>query len=48
MMAGLAADNGERKTMMTEATYLEAHRAATSMGVNKGGVDVWAGAPRAA
>ena len=38
MMAGLAADHGERKTVMIDATYLKAHRTATSMGVKKGGV----------
>ena len=52
MMAGLAAEHGEQKTVMNEelsaigprtmtnATYLKAHRTATSMGVKKGGVDV--------
>ena len=39
MMAGLAAEHGERKTVMIDATYLKAHRAATSLGVKKGGVD---------
>jgi len=38
MMAGLAAEHGERKTVMIDATYLKAHRTATSMGVKKGGV----------
>jgi hypothetical protein len=36
MMVGLAADHGERKTVMIDATYLKAHRTATSMGVKKG------------
>ncbi len=40
MMAGLAADHGEEKTVMIDATYLKVHRTATSMGVKKGGVDV--------
>jgi transposase len=40
MMAGLAAEHGEQKTVMIDATYLKAHRTATSMGVKKGGVDV--------
>ena len=39
MMAGLAAEQGEEKTVMIAATYLKAHRTATSMGVKKGGVD---------
>jgi hypothetical protein len=39
MMAGLAAEHGEEKTVMIDATYLKAHRTATSMGVKKGGVD---------
>ncbi len=37
MMTGLAAEYGEEKTVMTDATYLKAHRTATSMGVKKGG-----------
>ena len=40
MMAGLAANHGEEKTVMIDATYLKAHRTATSMGVKKGGVAV--------
>ena len=40
MMAGLAAGHVEDKTVMIDATYLKAHRAATGMGVKKGGVDV--------
>ena len=39
MMVGLAAEHGEEKTIMIDATYLKAHRTATSMGVKKGGVD---------
>ena len=39
MMAGLAAGHGEEKTVMIDATYLKAHRTATSSGVEKGGVD---------
>ena len=30
MMAGLAAEHGEEKTVMIDATYLKAHRTATS------------------
>ncbi|HBB85270.1 MAG TPA: IS5 family transposase [Sulfitobacter sp.] len=37
MMAGLAAEHGEQKTVMIDATYLKAHRTATSMGVKKKG-----------
>ena len=40
MMVGLAAEHGEEKTVMIDATYLKAHRTATSMGVKKGGVGV--------
>jgi hypothetical protein len=39
MMVGLAAENGETKTVMIDATYLKAHRTATSLGVKKGGMD---------
>ena len=39
MMVGLAANHGEEKTVMIDATYLKAHRTATSMGVKKGGLD---------
>lgn len=38
MMAGLAAEHGEETTVMIDATYLKAHRTATSMAVKKGGV----------
>lgn len=37
MMAGLAAAHGEETTVMIDATYLKAHRTATSMAVKKGG-----------
>lgn len=37
MMAGLAAEHGEDKTVIIDATYLKAHQTATSMGVKKGG-----------
>ena len=40
MMAGLAAEHGEEKTVMIDATYLKAHRTATSMAAKKGGVVV--------
>ncbi|SOC20168.1 transposase [Rhodobacter sp. JA431] len=38
MMAGLAAEHGEKTTVMIDATYLKAHRTATSMAAKKGGV----------
>ena len=41
MMAGLAVEHCEKKTMMIDATYLKAHRTATSMGVKKGGLDAF-------
>lgn len=40
MMAGLAAEHGEQKTVMIDATYLKAHRTATSMAAKKGGAGV--------
>lgn len=36
IMAGLAAERGEKKTVMIDATYLRAHRTASSLGVKKG------------
>ena len=39
MMSVVAAEHGEQKTVMIDATYLKAHRTATSMGVKKGGAD---------
>ena len=46
IMASLAAAHGEQKTVMIDATYLKAHRTATSMGVKKGVVDAWPILPR--
>lgn len=37
MMAGLAAVHGKKKTVMIDATYLKAHRTASSLGAQKGG-----------
>ena len=37
MMVGLAAGHREEKTVMIDATYLKAHRTATSMAAKKGG-----------
>ncbi|PRY91000.1 transposase [Donghicola tyrosinivorans] len=36
MLAGLADEHGEKKTEMIDATYLQAHRTASSLGVKKG------------
>jgi transposase len=36
MMDGLSAKGTERKTIMIDATYLKAHRTASSLGVKKG------------
>ena len=38
MMTGMAAEHGEKKTLMIDATYLKAHRIASSLGVKKGGL----------
>ena len=38
MMVGLAAEHGEEKTVMIDATYLKAHRTASSLAMKKGGV----------
>ena len=37
IMEGLAAEDPEPKTIMIDATYLKAHRTATSLGSKKGG-----------
>ena len=37
MMEGLAAEGTEQKTIMIDATYLKAHRTASSLRVKKGG-----------
>ena len=37
-MDGLAAEHGEEKTVMIDATYLKAHRTASSMAAKKGGL----------
>ena len=37
MMLGLAGEHGEKKTVMIDATYLKAHRTATSLAAKKGG-----------
>ena len=38
-MEGLASEAAERKTIMIDATYLKAHRTASSLRVKKGGVE---------
>ncbi len=47
-MAGLAAEGAEHKTIMIDATYLKAHRTASSLRVKKGGVLARSDARRAA
>ena len=39
MMEGLAAANADLKTDMIDATYLKAHRTASSLAVKKGVLD---------
>ncbi len=39
MMEGLAAANADPRTVMIDATYLKAHRTASSLAVKKGGLD---------
>jgi len=48
IMAGLAAEGAEHKTIMIDATYLKAHRTASSLRVKKGGVLARSDARRAA
>ena len=48
IMMGLAAKSDEQKTIMMDATYLKAHRTASSLRVKKGGVIARSDAPRAA
>ena len=38
MMEGLASEAAVPKTVMIDATYLKAHRTASSLGVKKGGL----------
>jgi len=38
MMEGLSSDAAVPKTVMIDATYLKAHRTASSLGLKKGGV----------
>jgi transposase len=47
MMEGLAAVDAEPKTVMIDATYLKAHRTASSLRVKKGGLGRLIGRTRA-
>ena len=40
IMRGLAAETPDNKTISIDATYLKAHRTASSLGLKKGGADV--------
>ena len=44
MMEGLASEGTEQKTIMIDATYLKAHRTASSLRAKKGGPMISAGA----
>ena len=46
-MVGLATERAEHKTIMIDATYLKAHRTASSLRVKKGGANARSGAPKA-
>lgn len=48
IMMGLAAESAEHKTIMIDATYLKAHRTASSLRVKKGGVPARSGARKVA
>ena len=48
IMMGLAAEGTENKTIMIDATYLKAHRTASSLRAKKGGADARSGAPKEA
>ena len=48
MMEGLSGAQTERRTVMIDATYLKAHRTASSLAVKKGGLGGSSGAPKAA
>ena len=46
IMEGLAAKAPDNKTISIDATYLKAHRTASSLAVKKGGVDAWLVVPK--
>ena len=48
IMMGLAAESTANKTIMIDATYLKAHRTASSLRAKKGGADARSGAPKGA
>ena len=48
IMVGLAAASSEHKTIMIDATYLKAHRTASSLRVKKGDAGARSGEPRGA
>lgn len=41
LMTGLAAEAPDNKTISVDATYLKAHRTASSLGLKKGDVDAY-------
>ena len=47
IMAGLASEGAEQKTIMMDATYLKAHRTASSLRAKKGGAAGSSGEQRA-
>ena len=48
MMEGLSAQRAEPQTVMIDATYLKAHRTASSLCVKKGGAHARSGEQKAA
>ena len=48
IMVGLATERAEHKTIMIDATYLKAHRTASSLRVKKGGVRARSDEPKGA
>ena len=48
IMMGLAAESAEHKSIIIDATYLKAHRTASSLRVKKGGAGVRSGERKAA
>ena len=48
IMEGLASEAAQPKTIMIDATYLKAHRTASSLQVKKGGAEEPSGAQKAA
>ena len=48
IMVGLAAEAADERTIMIDATYLKAHRTASSLRVKKGGVRARSDEPKAA